>query len=139
GAFVEEKTLGLAWHYRRADVEHGAAAARELRHHLRALLANAPVEVLAGSKVIEVRPQGATKALAVQRALAHAPDATLLAFGDDHTDDDLFAALPEGSLAVGVGDRPLGATARVADPAGVRVLIGRLVELRRALPSERVA
>jgi trehalose 6-phosphate synthase/phosphatase len=139
GAFVEEKALGLAWHYRRADAEHGAASARELRHHLHVVLANAPVEVIAGAKVVEVRPHGVSKALAVQRALTLAPGAAIVAFGDDRTDDDAFAALPEGSLAVGVGERPVRAHARVGDSTAVRVLLARVLEVRRALPSERVA
>lgn len=133
GTLVEEKATGLAWHYRGADAEQGAAAGRELRHHLRALLANAPVEVIAGSKVIEVRPQGVHKGLAVARALAGSPGATLLAFGDDRTDDDLFAALPDGSVAVAVGDRPARAAWHVADPASVRALLRRIVSLRRLL------
>ncbi|MDP2310619.1 MAG: bifunctional alpha,alpha-trehalose-phosphate synthase (UDP-forming)/trehalose-phosphatase [Pseudomonadota bacterium] len=133
GALVEEKATGLAWHYRRADVEQGAAAGRELRHHLGALLANAPVEVIAGSKVIEVRPQGVHKGLAVGRALECSAGATLLAFGDDRTDDDLFAALPEGSVAVAVGDRPSRAAWRIADPASVRRLLGSIPSLRAGM------
>ncbi|MFN7145088.1 MAG: bifunctional alpha,alpha-trehalose-phosphate synthase (UDP-forming)/trehalose-phosphatase, partial [Myxococcota bacterium] len=95
GAHVEEKAVGIAWHYRRADVEHGAAAAHELRHHLGVLLANAPVEVLAGNKVVEVRPHGVDKSLALTRVRS---GAALLALGDDRTDDDLFAALPDGGV-----------------------------------------
>lgn len=132
GSLVEEKATGLAWHYRRADVEQGATAGRELRHHLRALLANAPVEVIAGSKVIEVRPSGVHKGLAVTRALECTPAATILAFGDDRTDDDLFAALPDGSFAVAVGDRPARTSWRVSDPASVRALLRRIVSLRAA-------
>jgi trehalose 6-phosphate synthase/phosphatase len=139
GAFVEEKATGLAWHYRRADVEHGAAAGRELRHHLRALLANAPVEVIAGSKVVEVRPQGVHKGLAVARALAGSPGAAVVAFGDDRTDDDLFAALPEGALAIAVGDRPRRAAWRIADPAGVRGLLGQIAALRARMNREGAA
>ncbi len=134
GSLVEEKASGFAWHYRQADLEQGAAAARELRHHLRALLANAPVEVIAGSKVVEVRPQGVHKGLAVERALVHAPAARLLAFGDDRTDDDLFSALPEGSVAVAVGDRPTRASWRVDDPAAVRRLLARVCTLREGRP-----
>lgn len=105
-------------------------AGRELRHHLRALLANAPVEVIAGSKVIEVRPQGVHKGLAVGRALECSPGAALLAFGDDRTDEDLFAALPEGAIAVAVGDSPSRAAWRVADPASVRGLLASIPSLR---------
>lgn len=139
GSLVEEKATGLAWHYRRADVQQGSTAGRELRHHLRALLANAPVEVIAGSKVIEVRPQGVHKGLAVARALECTPGASLLAFGDDRTDDDLFAALPVGSFAVAVGDRPARASWRVPDPESVRALLRRVLSLRAATASRNTA
>jgi trehalose 6-phosphate synthase/phosphatase len=130
GAIVEEKATGLAWHYRRADAEQGAAASRELRHHLRALLANAPIEVIAGKKVVEVRPQGVHKGLAVARATAMAPGAAVLALGDDRTDDDLFAFLPEGAMAVAVGDRPARARWHLPSPASVRTLLRAILTLR---------
>jgi trehalose 6-phosphate synthase/phosphatase len=58
GALVEEKTAGLAWHYRAADPEFGAAQAGDLLLHLATLLSNAPAEVLTGDHVVEIRPQG---------------------------------------------------------------------------------
>ena len=126
GSFVEEKAAALAWHYRRADPEHGALAGQELRHYLRALLANAPVEVMAGSKVVEVRPQGVHKGLAVVRAMAMRPDARLFAFGDDRTDDDLFTALPADARAIAVGDRVMRPTVRVTNVQEARRLLSDL-------------
>src|SRR5439155_1435527 len=58
GSLVEHKTVSLAWHYRMADPEFGAAQANELRLHLTELLSNLPVEIVAGAKMIEVRPHG---------------------------------------------------------------------------------
>ncbi len=61
GALVEVKTAGLAWHYRAADPEFGAAQAGDLLLHLATLLSNAPAEVLTGDQVVEIRPQGVNK------------------------------------------------------------------------------
>lgn len=130
GAHVEEKGVGIAWHYRRADVEQGAAAASELRHHLRVLLANAPLEVLAGSKVIEVRPHGVDKSLAIARV---SPDAVIVAIGDDRTDDDMFAALPPNAVGVAVGNLPQKPVWRVADFAAARELLGQILRVRDEL------
>ena len=127
GAFVEEKSVALAWHYRGADPEFGAAAARELRHHLRALLASAPVEIIAGNKVVEARPIGVDKGQAARRALALAPPgARVLAIGDDRTDEDLFAAVPADGVTIAVGDNVAQASWRLPDPTAVRWFLGDL-------------
>ena len=128
GSLVEEKTVGLAWHYRGVDPEFGVHQAHELQLHLTELLANSPVEILPGNKVIEVRPYGVNKGLVVKTALACAgPNAQVLALGDDRTDEDLFAALPEGATAVHVGERQSRARYRIPDVAGARKLLRALL------------
>jgi trehalose 6-phosphate synthase/phosphatase len=52
----------------------------------------------------------------------------VVAFGDDRTDEDLFAALPEGALSVHVGGKPSRAMCRVSDPAEVRKVLAALLE-----------
>jgi trehalose 6-phosphate synthase/phosphatase len=129
GAFVEEKTAGLAWHFRAADPEYGEAQARELSVHLSALLSNEPVELLQGDKVIELRPHGIDKGRIARSVLERAPaEPLVLAAGDDRTDEDLFAALPEGALAIHVGPSESRAALRVPDIGALRSLLGRLVE-----------
>jgi trehalose 6-phosphate synthase/phosphatase len=127
GSLVEDKTAGFAWHYRAADPEFGSAQAKELTFHLAAALANSPVEILPGDMVVEVRPHGMHKGLAVQRVLAReGPGALLLALGDDRTDEDLFSALPEGSLALHVGPAPSAAPLRLRDVRAARDLLAAI-------------
>jgi len=129
GALVEEKTAGLAWHYRAADPEFGAAQAGDLLLHLATLLSNAPAEVLTGDHVIEVRPQGVNKGQVVAAVVAHAPPGTLVgALGDDRTDEDLFAALPHGSIAVHVGPAASRAELRVRNVTEARAFLRGLLE-----------
>jgi trehalose 6-phosphate synthase/phosphatase len=128
GSLVEEKTAGLAWHYRMADPEFGSVQANELRLHLAEMLSNLPVEILPGDKVIEVRLHGVNKGTVVQRVLEDAPHgATVFAMGDDRTDEDLFAALPEGAIAVWVGAAPSRAPLRVASVAAARHLLAGIL------------
>jgi trehalose 6-phosphate synthase/phosphatase len=128
GSLVEEKTPGLAWHYRMADPEFGAAQANELRVHLAQLLSNEPVEVLQGHKVIEVRPHGVNKGTVMRPVLASAPPgAAILAIGDDATDEDLFAALPQEAIAVRVGGGVTRAQFRLAGVEQVLELLRLLV------------
>jgi trehalose 6-phosphate synthase/phosphatase len=129
GAFVEEKTASLAWHYRRADPEHGSFNARELRVHLEALFSNAPVEVIPGDKVVEIRLQGVNKGVVVRSVLARADaQACVVAMGDDRTDEDMFAALPEGAIAVHVGRGSSRAAFRVPSPVAARALLRAILE-----------
>ena len=51
----------------------------------------------------------------------------ILAFGDDQTDEDLFAALPAGSVAIHVGPGDSRAPLRVAGVKDVRVLLRGLL------------
>jgi trehalose 6-phosphate synthase/phosphatase len=126
GSLVEEKPVGVAWHYRAADAEYGEVQANELRVHLTEMLSNAPVELLKGEKVIEVRAQGIHKGLVVPEALRDAAGALVAAFGDDRTDEDLFAALPEGAISVKIGPGDTRAGLRLT---GVR----QVLQLLRAL------
>ena len=137
GSLVEEKTAGLAWHYRAADPEHGAAQAGELSLHLATLLGNVPVEILRGDMVLEVRPHGIDKGLVVARVTGGAdPDELVLAIGDDRTDEDLFAALPAGSVAVHVGPSPTRASVNVPDVGAARRLVASLLERRSRAQAE---
>lgn len=128
GAFVERKGAGLAWHWRVADPEFAAHQADELRLHLSELLSSSPAAVLVGDKVIEVRPVGVSKGQIVGPIAERVPEGTAwVAIGDDTTDEELFAALPEGGIAIHVGSRPSRARYRLSDVAAVRALLASLV------------
>ena len=129
GSLIEVKSAALAWHYRMADREAGARRANELRLHLSQLLSNQPVEILAGHKVIEIRPYGIHKGRIVPplppERLA---TTTVLAIGDDRTDEDLFEALPPEAITVRVGPGPTRARFRLDGVPAVRTLLYSLVE-----------
>jgi len=131
GAFVEKKSSVLAWHWRGADAEFGARQSNELRQHLAELLSNVAVEVLVGDRVVEVRPHGVHKGLAAAEArVEHGPNALLVAFGDDRTDEDLFATLGPDDLSIQVGPRASSATMRLAGSSSARQALELLLERR---------
>ncbi len=131
GSFIEEKTASLAWHYRMAEAEFGALQANELCLHLAQAFANVPVETMPGDKVVEVRPHGISKALVVPPLVEKAgPDALVVAIGDDRTDEDMFGALPQNSIAIHVGPKPSVAPIRIADVNATRQLLEALVRSR---------
>jgi trehalose 6-phosphate synthase/phosphatase len=125
GSRIEAKSASVAWHYRAAQREFGARQAHELRMLLGDALSNQPLEVLEGSKVIEVRLRGIGKAVVGNGLTARCGGhhTTIIAVGDDLTDDELFRALPAGSLTIAVGSRPISAKFRVDDYRAVRRLL----------------
>jgi trehalose 6-phosphate synthase/phosphatase len=129
GSLIETKSVALAWHYRMADQDSGARRANELRLHLGQLLSNQPVEILAGNKVIEIRPYGIHKGRIVPQL---PPDryatTTLLGMGDDRTDEDLFAALPPPAITIKVGPGATQASFRIDGVAAARALLQSLIE-----------
>ena len=130
GSLIEEKTAGFAWHYRQADPSFGETQANELRVHLAQLLSNQPVEIITGHKVVEVRPHGINKGKVVTEVLRRprADLPTILAIGDDQTDEDLFAALPSDAVSVRVGMVRSRARHRLADVEDVRLLLRALLD-----------
>jgi trehalose 6-phosphate synthase/phosphatase len=129
GSLIEVKAVALAWHYRMADREAGARRANELRLHLTQLLSNQPVEILAGHKVIEIRPYGIHKGRIVPPlSPEQLASTTVLAIGDDRTDEDLFAALPPEAITIRVGPGPTRARFRLDGVPAVRALLQSLVE-----------
>ncbi len=127
GAFVEQKEVAVAWHWRNADPEPGATRAAELAEALGALLRGGPLSVLRGSKVVEVRASAANKGAAAGRWLGRGPYDLVLAAGDDTTDEDLFAALPPSAWSIRVGLGETRARFSVVDVAELRRLLEDLV------------
>ncbi len=139
GSLVEVKAASLAWHYRLADQETGARRANELRLHLNQLLSNQPVEILAGNRVIEIRPYGVHKGRIVPQLSPDRQAATaIVAIGDDRTDEDLFNALPPEAITIRVGSGTTRARFRLDGVVGVRQLLRSLLESGAvAVPEQR--
>ncbi len=126
GSFVEEKDFALVWHYRGAEAESGRLAAQELKDHLLTLTANIDVHVLQGNRTVEARVAGVDKGTAGQRFLAGDSYDFILCIGDDATDEDLFAVLPETAYSIRVG---LGGTRARHTILGVEEVVQLLAEV----------
>jgi trehalose 6-phosphate synthase/phosphatase len=117
GSFVEEKSAGVAWHWRLAEPVRGGAIAGELARRLRERVGGQPVDVLEGDKVVEVRLAGANKGAAVERLRREVAAGSLfVCAGNDRTDEDMFRAAPRGSVTIRVGGGESRARFRLAAP-----------------------
>ncbi len=127
GSFVEEKEYSLVCHYRGADPELAVLRAKELMGTLTALTANTDLQVLQGSKVIEVKCASVNKGRAVMNWISGGDFDFILGMGDDWTDEDLFKVLPEGSYSVKVGLGTSNARYYLDSPNDVRQLLKDLL------------
>ncbi len=103
GSFIEEKDHSLAFHYRAADPDQAGPLASEFTDHLMNFTANIDVQVLQGSKVVELRQAGVNKGIAAMHWMSKGDFDFIIGIGDDWTDEDLFLALPKSAFSLRVG------------------------------------
>lgn len=129
GILLEDKGYSLALHYRLAP--HAEKAIYEAVSLIRAELPDAPIEVLPGKCVCEIKPAGFDKATGVRELMRHAPFQGRLPIfiGDDVTDESVFAIMPEiGGLAFSVGRRAEGVAGHFDEPRDVRAWLAGLID-----------
>jgi trehalose 6-phosphate synthase/phosphatase len=103
GSFIEDKDYSLVWHYRNADAEFGDLRARELVSNLNYLIQNMNLATMEGNKVIEIKSREINKGRTATKFLAKKPYDFVFACGDDTTDEDTFAAMPDDAFTIKVG------------------------------------
>lgn len=128
GAFVEEKSYSLAWHYRKVQKGLGALRANELMDNLRYMITAYGLQLLNGDKVVEVKNSEVNKGRATSTLLNQNDYDFILAIGDDYTDEDIFKALPEKAYTIKVGNHISAASYYVEDFNEVRELLRSLVD-----------
>jgi trehalose 6-phosphate phosphatase len=124
---LEDKGYSIALHYRLAP-EHGQAV-RDAVVATLAETAAGDLEVLHGKAVVEVKRAGLNKGAGIRALMAHAPFAGRrpVFVGDDITDEDAFAVMPQfAGVALSVGRDVPGARRQFETPAQVRDWIARL-------------
>ncbi|MGZ5876351.1 MAG: trehalose-phosphatase [Bradyrhizobium sp.] len=127
GILLEDKGYSLALHYRLAP--HAERAIYEAVSLIRADLPNAPIEVMPGKCVCEIKHSGFNKASGVVELMGHDPfkGRRPIFIGDDVTDESVFAIMPDlGGLAYSVGRRAQGVADHFDEPREVREWLARL-------------
>lgn len=135
GVLVEPKGLTVGLHYRLASPRDVPA----LRRIIDEILASAPaLELLAGKKVLELRPHvawGKGQAVQLLRSLLAGSlrrRALTIYLGDDATDEEVFRALRGKAICVAVGRRRTRAAYRLSGSAAVERLLASLAETLEA-------
>jgi trehalose 6-phosphate phosphatase len=128
GILLEDKGYSLALHYRLAP--HAEKAIYEAVSLIRADLPNAPIEVLPGKCVCEIKHSGFTKASGVRELMTHEPfkGRRPLFIGDDITDETVFAIMPDfNGLSFSVGRHAQGVDGEFGSPQDVRNFLAQLL------------
>ena len=135
GILLEDKGYSLALHYRLAP--HAEKAIYAAVSLIRADLPNAPIEVLPGKCVCEIKHSGFTKATGVRELMTREPfkGRRPLFIGDDVTDETVFAIMPDfDGLAFSVGRRAKGVAGHFDAPSDVREFLTHLLDDERGAP-----
>lgn len=123
GSFIEEKSYSLVWHYRKVEKGLGELRANEIINHLRMFIADKGLQMMEGNKVIEFKNIEVNKGKAAQNWLYNNHPDFIIALGDDHTDEDIFKALPPEAYTIKVGNNISAARYYVKDFKDVRALL----------------
>jgi trehalose 6-phosphate synthase/phosphatase len=126
GAFIEEKDFSLVWHYRKVEESLGELRTNELANTLRYLAEDKGLQLLPGNKVVEIKNIEINKGKAVLTFLQDGDYDFVMAIGDDHTDEDIFKALPPSAITIKVGSHVSAASYYTGNYVDVRNFLKEL-------------
>lgn len=129
GARVEVKPNSLAWHYRGAKPYQAQKYSVVIKKSLKPILDDYGLELLQGSKILEIKDPQISKGNAVREWLRD-NYSFVLAVGDDNTDESMFRVLPAHSYSIKVGGGRTVANLRVASEEQVLELLNGLAGLK---------
>jgi trehalose 6-phosphate synthase/phosphatase len=127
GSFIEDKSYSLVWHYRKVEEGLGDLRAQEIINHLKVIVASKGLQLMPGNKVLEFKNIEVNKGKAALNWLHEEKPDFILALGDDHTDEDIFKALPPEAFTIKIGGNISAAQFYLRNPTEVRSLLKRLI------------
>jgi trehalose-phosphatase len=133
GAFVEQKTLSLALHFRSAEPAATARAREQVLRVAQPHMDGGRLRVMEGASILELLPnipwnKGDAVNWIHQRVRTEHSDVTCVYVGDDVTDEDAFRTLRNRGLSIAASDRVSGADHRIEGPDDVGRLLALLAE-----------
>lgn len=107
-SFVEKKEASIVWHYRESPTGFANYQAKKLLDELQIVLANQPVSMSLGAKIVEAKAIECNKGnflrWHIEQEEKIKSDAMYVCMGDDLTDEDMFRTLSaKKGFAIKVG------------------------------------
>lgn len=126
GSLIEEKSYSIVWHFRQCDPILAQQRIAEIKKDFEQNANADGLQLLDGNKVLEIRNPAINKGRATRRWLNDDKYDFILAAGDDTTDEDMFQALPTGTVSIRVGARRSTASYFVKDYKALRRILKQL-------------
>jgi len=126
GSFVEEKESALVWHFRKSEPDLAKLRTQELKDALIMMTTNLNIGVHEGNKIVEVKSISINKGQAIRPWLEKRNWPFIFCFGDDYTDEDMFAVLPDSAVSCKIGSGPSNAKFRLGSPEHLRKFLSAL-------------
>ena len=137
GVLIEDKGYSFALHYRLVP-KQGLGLVHDVKHAFR-IWADPSFQLLTGKAVLEIKHSAFNKGTGVRDLMTYPPFAgrAPIFVGDDHTDEDAFAVMPEfNGQAMSVGRKLPGVDKYFERPADVRLWLERMSGAKAVVPSE---
>lgn len=100
---LEQKETALVFHFRDVDVWLAEMRVSQLINVLIVPCARLNLQIMKGNKIVEVKYSNCNKGKEVLRLTCEDTYDFVMALGDDTTDEDMFAALPDSAFTIKVG------------------------------------
>jgi trehalose-phosphatase len=140
GLYLENKTYSLTCHVRGVPQPFADRALEQFALIAQTYVTRGLLALLSASAALELLPASdwhkgkAVEWMRAEAAREKAADPAVIFLGDDRTDEDAFAALRDGDVAIGVGARPRERLIdwRLTGPESVGRFLDGLRRLRQA-------
>jgi len=128
GSFIQEKEYSLVWNYTNTEPSFGRTRAMELMDSLTHLTSNLNLEVIHGEKVIEIKSTGINKGITAYQWISEKNWDFIMAIGDDWSDEETFAHLPDSAYSIKVGQGISRSKYNIHSSTEVRALLKELAK-----------
>jgi trehalose 6-phosphate phosphatase len=133
GAFIENKDLSVAVHFRESPPAVQAEVASAFEQLTRPAIETGRLRVMHGSSVLELLPnipwnKGDAVRWIDERVRRHGGPVLPVYLGDDVTDQDAFRELEGRGIRVAASNRVTGGDFEVDGPAGITALLAALAD-----------
>lgn len=119
-SFIEKKEASIVWHFRESPQDFASFQAKKLDDELQIGMANAPVTIVMGDKIVEAKATECNKGRFLRSLIDFSDeDYFYICLGDDRTDEDMFKALDSEGISIKVGLGPTQAKFRLQNQGQV--------------------
>lgn len=129
-SFVEKKEACLVWHFRESPPDFASFQAKKLDEELQAGLANQPVTMVIGNKIVEAKATECNKGIFVRSLMQNEDEPSLyICMGDDRTDEDMFRALGQDGVSIKIGTEDTAAHYQIKSQDEVMFFLRELLQI----------